>query len=92
MAQAVEGSLKRLQTDVIDVYFFHWQGLSTPVAETLKAYSDLLKVGKITSIGASNIDAVQLESALTMAVEAGLPGYQVAQPEYNLFSRASKTC
>ncbi|KAA9384111.1 aldo/keto reductase [Neorhizobium galegae] len=89
IAQAVEASLRRLQTDVIDVYFSHWQDPSTPVAETLQAYNDLLRDGKIRSIGASNIDAVQLDRTLTLAVEAGLPGYQVVQPEYNLMSRAS---
>lgn len=89
IVSAVEASLKRLQTDVIDVYFSHWRDPSTALDETFEAYSSLLSEGKIRSIGASNLNAVQLQHSLTYAVDAGLPGYQVIQPEYNLFSRAT---
>lgn len=87
--QAVENSLARLQTDYIDLYFSHWPDPATPHGETLEAYAGLLQAGKIRSIGASNLDADQLASALQAARSAGLPSYQVLQPEYNLYDRSS---
>jgi aryl-alcohol dehydrogenase-like predicted oxidoreductase len=84
---AADRSLARLGTDAIDVYFSHWPDAITPNAETLSAYEKLLKAGKIKAIGASNFTAEQLASALTVARDANLPGYQVVQPEYNLYSR-----
>ena len=86
---AADRSLARLGVDAIDVYFSHWPDESVPVSETLGAYETLLKAGKIRSIGASNLDAEQLTSALATAREKNLPGYQVVQPEYNLYSRAT---
>ncbi len=88
IATAVEDSLRRLQTDRIDVYFSHWHDPTTPYAETLGAYDRLIKAGKVRSIGASNHDATQLRDALAVAKSEGLPRYSVLQPEYNLMDRA----
>ncbi|QHL86610.1 aldo/keto reductase [Nibribacter ruber] len=85
---SVEGSLKRLQTDYIDLYQSHVDDASTPFQETLEAYSRLLDQGKIRAIGASNIKANRLKEALAVSKEHGLPSYQTLQPEYNLYSRA----
>lgn len=87
--QAVEGSLRRLNTDYIDLYFSHWPDPDTPYEETLEAYQTLLKAGKIRAIGASNLDARQLGDALATAKAHRLPAYQVLQPEYNLYDRSS---
>ena len=83
----VEGSLRRLQVEAIDVYLSHWPDPRTPHAETLGAYQKLLEQGKIRSIGASNLDATQLAEALKIADDAGLPRYRVLQPGYNLLER-----
>jgi aryl-alcohol dehydrogenase-like predicted oxidoreductase len=83
---AVEASLKRLQTDYIDLYFSHFDDLETPVEETLEAYDQLIKAGKIRSIGASNFSPERLKEAIE-ASKHGLPKYQVYQPEYNLYNR-----
>jgi len=85
--QAVDASLRRLQTDHIDLYFSHWPDPTTPYAETLGAYEKLLKAGKIRNVGASNLDATQLADALAVSQSEGLPRYDVLQPEYNLVAR-----
>lgn len=87
--QAVEGSLARLGVERIDLYFSHWPDASAPQAETLGAYEKLKAAGKIRAIGASNFKAEQLREALTIAREKHLPRYEVLQPEYNLYDRAS---
>lgn len=87
--RAVEASLKRLQTDVIDLYLSHWPDPTTPYEETLGAYEKLLAAGKVRHIGASNLDAGQLRAALDVASLRGLPRYAVLQPEYNLYDRSS---
>lgn len=87
--QAVEGSLSRLGVETIDLYFSHWPDPETPYAETLGAYDKLLRAGKIRAVGASNLDAEQLAEALKVAKDADLPAYQVLQPQYNLYDRAS---
>ncbi len=84
--QAVEGSLRRLQTEVIDLYFSHWPDEATPQTETLGAFAKLLAAGKVRAIGASNLNADQLREALDLKA-TGLPRYQVLQPEYNLYDR-----
>jgi aryl-alcohol dehydrogenase-like predicted oxidoreductase len=86
--EAVEASLKRLQTDVIDLYLSHWPDPETPYEETLGAYEKLVKAGKVRAIGCSNLDADQLKSSLAAAKAHGLPRYEVLQPEYNLHDRA----
>jgi aryl-alcohol dehydrogenase-like predicted oxidoreductase len=87
--RAVEASLKRLQTDSIDLYLSHWPDPATPYEETLGAYQRLIEKGKIRFCGASNLDASQLQAALKVASLRGLPRYDVLQPEYNLYDRAS---
>jgi aryl-alcohol dehydrogenase-like predicted oxidoreductase len=89
IAEAVDASLKRLQTDVIDLYFAHKPDPATPYDETLEAFDALLKAGKVRAIGGSNLDAGQLADALAAADGANLPRYQVLQPEYNLYNRDS---
>ena len=85
---AAEDSLRRLQTDHIDVYFSHWPDPATPIEETLGAFQSLMQQGKVRAIGASNYSAQELKAALSAAAAAGLPRYQVVQPEYNLYDRA----
>jgi len=85
---AVEDSLRRLQTDYIDVYFSHDDDTATPLAETLGAYQRLIEAGKVRVIGASNHSGARVEEALALSRQYGLPEYQVLQPEYNLYDRA----
>ena len=89
VAQAVEASLQRLRTDVIDLYLSHWPDPDTPYEETLGAYRDLVRQGKVRAIGASNLNAEQLAASLDAAKRQSLPRYDVLQPEYNLYDRAS---
>ena len=84
---AVEASLKRLQTDVIDLYQSHDDDPKTPLADTLGAYADLIKAGKVRAIGASNFTAPRLAEALTVSKQHGLPRYECLQPLYNLVER-----
>lgn len=86
--EAVEASLKRLQTDYIDLYLSHWPDAETPYEETLGAFAKLKQQGKIRAIGCSNLDAAQLQASFDAAEKAGLPRYDVIQPEYNLYDRA----
>jgi|SRR5579871_1103112 len=85
--EAVEASLRRLQTDVIDLYLSHWPDMATPFEETLGAYQRLIEKGKIRWCGASNLTADLLRAALATAKAKGLPRYEVLQPEYNLADR-----
>ncbi|MFL9917754.1 aldo/keto reductase [Paraburkholderia fungorum] len=85
---AVEDSLRRLQTDYIDVYFSHDDDADTPLAETLGAYQKLIEAGKVRVIGASNYSGARVEEALAVSRQHGLPEYQLLQPEYNLYDRA----
>ena len=84
---AVEASLKRLQTDVIDLYQSHDDDAKTPLADTLGAYADLIKAGKVRAIGASNFSAARLSEALAVSQAHGLPRYECLQPLYNLVER-----
>jgi len=86
--EAVEQSLKRLQTDYIDLYQSHRDDPETPQEETLRAYDELVKQGKVRAIGASNFQAERLSEALTISREQGLPRYESLQPLYNLYDRA----
>lgn len=86
--QAVERSLRRLQTDRIDLYQAHRDDPSTPQEETLEAFAQLIRQGKVRAIGASNYSAARLESALRASVALGLPRFASLQPEYNLYERA----
>lgn len=86
--QAVEDSLRRLQTDYIDLYQSHRDDAETPQEETLNAYAALIKQGKVRAIGASNFTAARLGEALAISKKNGLPRYESLQPEYNLYARA----
>lgn len=85
--EAAEGSLRRLQTDRIDLYFSHYPDPQSPTDETLRAYQKLIEQGKVRAIGSSNFDAAQLRAALAVSNEQNLPRYEVQQPEYNLYDR-----
>ncbi|HYX63491.1 MAG TPA: aldo/keto reductase [Burkholderiales bacterium] len=87
--QAADDSLRRLQTDRIDVYLAHWPDRETPIEETLRAFETLLQQGKARAIGGSNYDARGVRQALDVAASQGLPRYEVVQPEYNLYTRAA---
>ena len=86
--QAVEASLRRLQTNYIDLYQTHWSDESTPIEETLKAMDDLVRQGKVRYIGASNYKAWELMQALWVADKNNLVRYDSLQPHYNLIERA----
>ena len=84
---AVEGSLKRLGTDYIDVYFAHLDDEAVPLEETLSAFDKLVKAGKVRALGASNYTAERLSQALEVSKEQGITRYEVVQPLYNLHDR-----
>ena len=84
---AVEASLKRLQTDVIDLYQSHDDDATVPLADTLGAYAELIQAGKVRAIGASNFSAPRLAEALAVSAKLGLPRYESLQPLYNLVER-----
>jgi aryl-alcohol dehydrogenase-like predicted oxidoreductase len=86
--QAVEKSLKRLQTDYIDLYQSHLDDPDTPIEETLEAYAQLIKHGKVRATGASNYTAERLSQALEISKQTGYPGYQSLQTLYNLYDRS----
>jgi aryl-alcohol dehydrogenase-like predicted oxidoreductase len=86
--RGVEDSLKRLQTDHIDLYQSHRDDMVTPVEETLEAYAQLIKQGKVRAIGASNFDVKRLSDSLAANKRLGLPRYETLQPHYNLYERA----
>ncbi|MBL6456488.1 aldo/keto reductase [Belnapia sp. T6] len=83
----VDASLRRLQTDVIDLYQAHKDDESVPLEETLGAFADLIKAGKVRAIGASNYTAPRLKLALETSAKLGLPRYETLQPLYNLMDR-----
>lgn len=84
----MEDSLRRLRTDYIDLYFSHYPDPETPHEETLRAYEELIRAGKVRAIGASNFSSEQLRAARASADQAGLPAYSALQVEYNLYDRA----
>lgn len=84
---AVEDSLRRLQTDYIDLYQTHWDVESTPVEETLEAYARLVKEGKVRYIGASNFTPERLKASLEASERYDYPRYESLQPPYNLYDR-----
>jgi aryl-alcohol dehydrogenase-like predicted oxidoreductase len=86
--RSAEDSLGRLQTDYIDLYQSHVDDPDTPLEETLGAYAQLLKQGKVRAIGASNHKAERLAAALDTSRKSGLPAYQTLQPNYSLIERA----
>ena len=85
---SVEDSLKRLQTDYIDLYFSHWPDSEASHEETLEAYDVLIRAGKVRVIGASNYTTEMMEDAQQTSIVKSLPRYEVVQPRYNLYDRA----
>lgn len=85
--QGVEDSLRRLNTDYIDLYFSHYPDDSTPHEETLRTYEDLITAGKVRAIGASNFNRQQLAAAEATARSSSLPAYSALQVQYNLYDR-----
>ncbi len=87
IAAACDASLRRLGTDRIDLYFAHQDDDTQPQEAVAEAFAALVRAGKVRVLGASNFHAARLKSAIDTARAAGLPHYQVLQPEYNLVSR-----
>ncbi len=87
--QSVEGSLRRLQVDRIDLYQAHVDDPDTPLEATLEAFAQLVAEGKVRAIGASNYSAARLGQALDVSRRLGLPRYESLQPLYNLCDRAA---
>src|ERR1700691_446476 len=88
ITRSVEDSLRRLQTDHIDLYFSHSDDSTVPFEETLGAYQQLIAAGKIRASAASNSTAARLAQALEVSRKSALPRYEVLQPHYNLYARA----
>jgi aryl-alcohol dehydrogenase-like predicted oxidoreductase len=87
IVEEVEKSLKRLQTDYIDLYQSHKDDAATPMEETLEAYQQLIVQGKVRFVGASNFSGARLTEAIDLAGKKNLPVYKTLQPEYNLHDR-----
>ncbi|OJW18209.1 aldo/keto reductase [Mucilaginibacter sp. 44-25] len=85
--QAIDASLKRLNTDYIDLYQAHEDDVNTPLEETLETFTELITEGKVRAIGASNYGADRLREALKVSSENGFARYETLQPEYNLYDR-----
>jgi aryl-alcohol dehydrogenase-like predicted oxidoreductase len=85
---SVDNSLRRLQTDYIDLYQSHRDDTSVPQEETLATYAELISQGKVRAIGASNFTAERLAEALQISQQQGYPRYESLQPHYNLYNRA----
>ena len=86
--RSADDSLRRLQTDYIDLYQSHQDDPHTPLEETLEAYAELIKAGKVRAIGASQYSAARLAEALNVSERLGIPRYESLQPLYNLYDRA----
>jgi len=89
MLDSIEGSLRRLQTDHIDIYMSHADDPATPQLATLETYARLVREGKVRAIGASQFSAARLREALQLSKANGLPRYEVLEPGYNLLDRAA---
>ena len=87
IAAGVEASLRRLQTDRIDLYLSHKPDAATPIEETLRAHESLVRAGKVRAIGGSNTTVEGMRQMLDTAATRKLPRYEVEQPEYNLYAR-----
>jgi aryl-alcohol dehydrogenase-like predicted oxidoreductase len=89
IARCVEDSLRRLQTDVIDLYQAHYDDLDTPIEETMAAFDRLVRAGKVRWLGVSNFDAERIRQSLAISEQHGWARYECLQPPYNLVDRAS---
>lgn len=89
--QEVEDSLRRLQTDYIDIYMLHWPDPTTPMQETLRTLDDLVRSGKVRYIGCSNLPAWKLVEAMWISRSEGLHQFMISQNEYSLAQRAAET-
>jgi len=87
LMQALEGSLKRLKTDYLDIYYAHMPDYSTPLEETLRAMDDMVHQGKVRYLGCSNFRAFQLSKALWLSDKYNLARWDCIQPPYNLLTR-----
>lgn len=85
--KAIEDSLQRLKTDYLDLYQTHFDDVETPVEETLEAYAQLQKDGKIRWIGTSNMSPERILASLQASAAKALPRYETLQPHYNLYAR-----
>jgi aryl-alcohol dehydrogenase-like predicted oxidoreductase len=85
--QAAEGSLKRLGTDYLDIYYAHMPDYDTPLEETVRAMDDLVRQGKVRYLGCSNFRAFQLSKALWISDKHDLARWDVVQPPFNLLTR-----
>lgn len=85
--RSLEGSLERLGTDHIDVYYFHRPDYTTPIEESLEAVDELVRAGKVRYVAQSNFAAWQIAKALGLAAQHGWPELRIAQQQYNLVSR-----
>ena len=85
--KSAERSLRRLNTDYIDLYQSHRDDDQTPIEETLEAYAQLVRQGKVRLIGASNFTAARFAASLKSSAAHGLPRYESLQPHYNLYTR-----
>jgi aryl-alcohol dehydrogenase-like predicted oxidoreductase len=88
LVEAVEGSLRRLQTNHIDLYQSHMDDADTPLEETLSAYDQLIRAGKVRAIGASHFTADRLLDALQVSEREGTARYECLQPRFNLIERS----
>ena len=84
----IEGSLRRLRTDSVDLYWAHYDDADTPLEEVLGTFAELIEEGKVRVIGASNHTPARLRAALAVSEAEGLPRYESLQPQYNLYDRA----
>jgi aryl-alcohol dehydrogenase-like predicted oxidoreductase len=89
IAEAIEASLRRLQTDYIDLYQAHTDDTETPLEETLAAFNELVKQGKVRAIGASNYTGARLKEAIEVSQQNNLARYECLQPNYSLMERAA---
>lgn len=85
--KSADESLRRLKTDYIDLYYTHFDDNTTPVEETLSAYDELIKAGKVRYVAASNLSPERLMASFEAAEKNGLPKYVALQPHYNLLER-----
>ncbi|MDQ6620931.1 MAG: aldo/keto reductase [Pseudomonadota bacterium] len=85
--RSIEDSLRRLNTDYVDLYQAHFDDEATPIEETLETFARLVAQGKVRAIGASNFSAARISASLAISASRGLPRYETLQPLYNLYDR-----